>query len=114
MLDSFTISVKEIKKLPDLVVNNYPEVYGENANIITLVTYEFTGTKGGFTNSTIKELHPQYTGESFKAFNDLTETDIIGWIAESIVDEIKSEIEQQLDNTIINNSITMQLPWKQV
>ena len=114
MLDSFTINVKELKKLPDVVIGNYPDVYGENTNVITLVTYVFTGVKENFTQTITKEIHVPYNGESFKPFNDLIENDIIGWISESIIDQIKFEIEETLNNTIINNSITMQLPWKQV
>lgn len=114
MLDSFTVQIKELKKLPDLVVNDYPEVYGQNENIITLVTFEITGSKDGLTKSVIKELHPRFNLESFTTFTDLKETDIIGWFEESLFDEIKLQIENDLDNDIINNSITMQLPWQQV
>lgn len=121
MLDSFNIKITQLVKLPQVVIDSYPEEYSGKTDIITLVKFKVTATKGDFSLSEEKEIHPAFNKDGeFVSFNDMTEAAVIAWIDVSVIDELKSQLETRLDAMIAdaaldnNTSTTTVLPWEQV
>lgn len=119
MLDTFNIKIVGLTKLPQVVVDNYPEEYSGKTDIVTLVKIKATATKDDFSASEEKEIHIPFNKDAeFLPFNDMTEESVITWIEVSIIDDLKNQLETRLDDMIAaaleNSSTTTVLPWDQV
>lgn len=53
-------------------------------------------------------------GDSFTEFNDLTETTVVGWVKEQLGDEIVSELEEHIDNTVVETGLSKVKPWDSI
>jgi hypothetical protein len=120
MLDTFNIKIVGLTKLPQVVVDNYPEEYSGKTDIVTLVKIKATGTKDDFSTSEEKEIHVPFNKDGeFLPFSDMTEESVIAWIDVSIIDDLKSQLETTLeimiaDAALDNTLTTTMLPWEQV
>ena len=91
---------------------------GQN-NVVTSVRYEIsandgtnTATRMGSTNFTYKQ------GDSFTPFENLTESQLIGWVQNSIgldrINTIQTNLDREL-NTMANPPVrpkVQSVPWK--
>lgn len=112
MLDSFNINITKLVKLPQLIIDNYPEEYGSATDIVTVVHYTLNGYKGGFGTSQIGMVHPPFDKEAeFVDYSKLTNEQVTTWvetlIGEEKLDQIKTEMEQELDSKLEDK-----LPWE--
>lgn len=118
MLDSFNIKITKLVKLPQVVIDNYPEEYGSATDIVTAVHFTYSGTKNGIITE-----RPGMVGipfvkneETYIPFSELKPENVIVWIesviGEEKLDEVKSEIEVELD-TKHQETLDSKLPWEQ-
>lgn len=110
MLDNIDIKIKKLIKLPQVVVENNQEEFGDKTDIVTLIVLDATGTKQNRSFSKEFTIHPEFNAEgSFVDYASLKPTDVIAWISEEDMAKITDELEQNLNNLLDNES---QLPWE--
>jgi len=115
MLDIFNVTIKKLVKLPQVVVDNYPEEYEGISNIVTLVVIEATGQKDGLSITEEKTIHvPFVKQEEFIDYSNLTEEGILTWVSADI-EELKNRLEFILDKQLQEQSEILDedspLPW---
>lgn len=120
MLDSFNVKITKLVKLPQVVVDNYPEEYEGTPNIVTLVVIEATGQKDGLSITEEKTFHvPFVKQEEFIDYSNLTEETILTWISADI-EELKNRLEFILDkqieekNELLEDENDSPLPWNNI
>lgn len=113
MLDSFNIKITKLVKLPQLVIDNYPEEYGDATDIVTAVHFIYTGIKNGITSQRPGLIGIEFVkdSENFTPFNQLTPEQITAWVESAVgeekLNEIKTEMEQEIDSKLEDK-----LPWE--
>lgn len=115
MLDSFNIKITKLVKLPQLVVDNYPDEYGSATDIVTAVHFAYSGTKNGTTieRQDLVGIPFVKDEEAYIPFSELKPENVTAWI-ESIIgeeklEEVKSGMEEEIDSNIQIQDI---LPWE--
>jgi len=100
----------------------YP-TYESQTDVVSKVTWSYRGkdengigsSRGGITPVT-------YTaGSPFTPFNQLTETQVLGWVTPTITTEqqtemeagINGDIQWQINQASANNPVSPPLPWPQ-
>ena len=104
---AITWSVEKIVTMP---------VCGDLVNIVTDVDWKCTATEGEASHSTYGRVSfVSYDTENFTAFDDLAQSDVIGWVKQSLGEgnvAYNEELAQQRVNAILNPQKTeTSLPW---
>jgi hypothetical protein len=112
MLDSFNIKITKLVKLPQEIIELYPEEYGDAVDVVTVVHFVYEATKGGISSTKESFIHTPFVKDSnFIAYADLKQEDILTWlttlIGEEELNKIKDDLEQDIDNRT-----PPKLPWE--
>jgi hypothetical protein len=92
---------------------------GSLQNVVVQTYWELTGTDEDGNSGTFNGATPFSvpTGESFTAYEDLTEEMVLGWIKDQVVGGYKDHVEQKIQQQIDQNKNVVQevkdeeLPW---
>jgi hypothetical protein len=116
MLDSFNIKITKLIKLPQVVIDNYPEEFGNITDLVTLIHFDFVASKNEMTATKSSEIHvPFDKNAEYIPFSELNEQVVMDWLNSKLTEEtiqsVKEELEQELDSRQENNSVET-LPWE--
>ena len=91
----------------------YPQADGET-DVVFTVHWTCSGVQDNYTGSVYSTCAvPAPTGSAFTPYNQLTETQVLGWIWANGVDKTATEaaVAQQIANQINPPVVTPPLPW---
>ena len=116
MLDSFNIKITKLFKLPQEVIDNNPEEYGEVTDLVTLVYFDYVATKHGLQITQSNVVHVPFVKDSeIIPFNELDSDTVVAWVNSQLTEEdiqaIKDEIEAELDAKQ-QEILDSKLPWE--
>lgn len=89
---------------------------GELENVITKVHYSYTGVDSVSGKSSFRygqELFEPVEGGSFTPFADVTETQVISWLADVVDTQIiEPYLIKEIENQIIPKYVSVTAPWE--
>lgn len=93
----------------------YSQIDGQS-DVVFLVNWTLTGTQGDVTSTTQGEQPVSYTaGEPFTPYDQLTETQVIGWVQTGLGPEgvaaAELKVQTSIDNIINPPVVYLPLPW---
>jgi hypothetical protein len=115
MLDSFNIKITKLVKLPQEVIEAYPEEYGDVTDLVTVVHFDYEASKGGVIATKESMVHTPFVKDAdFVAYSELTQENVINWVTGVVGEEqinlVKAELEQEIDSKTPEAPLT--LPWE--
>lgn len=116
MLDTFNIKITNLFKLPQEVIDNNPEEYGDVTDLVTLVYFDYVASKHGLQTIKTSVVHVPFVKDSdIIPFSELDLDTVVTWVNSQLTEEdiqaIKDEIEAELD-TKHQDILDSKLPWE--
>ena len=116
MLDSFNIKITKLFKLPQEVIDNNPDEYGEVTDLVTLVHFDYIATKHGLQTIQSNVVHVPFVKDSeIIPFNELDSDTVVAWVNSKFTEEeiqaVQDTMEAELDATNQVN-LDSKLPWE--
>lgn len=93
----------------------YPEYEGQS-DVVTVVHWRMDGTDGEYTAGVYGSVGLTLDLDApFTPYDNLTETQVIGWVKDALgeeqVDAYEANVAQQIENQINPPVVTPPLPW---
>lgn len=112
MLDTFSIKVTRLVKLPQLIIDDNSEEYGDVTDVVTAIHFNYVATKSGYKTEKDGLVAIPFNKESeFVEFSKLSEATVVSWIetlvGEETISSVKEELEARLDTMV-----PAKLPWE--
>lgn len=97
-------------------MDSYPQYAGET-DVVFRVHWRLNGTDGnGHDGSVYDSVNVTYdAGSTFTPYDQLTESQVVGWVETALgqenIDANKASIDNQINQQISPSVITLPLPW---
>lgn len=107
-MTTFTTIIKSMQTIPDS---------RGKTNVVVVVQYEVIGVNGSYTTSidSSSQIVLNQNG-NFTPYEQLTETQVIGWIPVQIIAKCQAYVESQIQSMITPpvSPTAKNLPWAQI
>ena len=86
---------------------------GLHTDVVVIAAWRCNDSSGGFSVSNYGTVGFAAPGDTFIAYPDLTEADVLGWVWANGVDkaEVEANVARELDMLVNPPTVAKPLPW---